>query len=81
VTPQPHERLVIALYGKAGVLGQRGRTGEALATLNDLTTRFEDDPNPNIQVTVSDAQALREQIMKDLFGRINDSFPVPDIET
>ncbi len=63
------------------VLCQLGRTGEALATLSELITQLEDDPNPNIQVTVSDARQAREQIMKDLFGRINDSFPAPDVET
>lgn len=59
--PQAREQVASALYRKAWVLGELARDDEALLTLDELITRFEDDENENVQMIVADSREARER--------------------
>lgn len=55
-------QLISTLYSKASVLSSLKREAEALDVLRELITRFEDDDDPRIQITVSGARTALNEI-------------------
>jgi tetratricopeptide (TPR) repeat protein len=56
-------QLISTLYSKASVLSSLEREAEALDVLRELITRFEDDDDPRIQITVSGARTALDEII------------------
>jgi tetratricopeptide (TPR) repeat protein len=57
------DALVVMLYVRAGVLRAIDRRDEALRTLSDLITAFEDDEDEDVRVNVQAARGERELIV------------------
>lgn len=61
--PHAREQWASMLYSKAWVLSDLGRPDEAMPILAELITRFADDKNATIQLTVSGARKAREEMI------------------